>query len=287
MRLPPNPRRPYGGEVEDCRLGFIYWIASYPKSGNSWARAFLTSLITDGARTMSGKRPQIIPDENSGRFYKPFLKKPIDTASNAELALIRPQVHRLLAQRTQNFLLLKTHSRLGMHGGTPTITPDVTAGAIYLLRNPLDVVITYSEERKRSIDDTIAVMNDSQRQATRLRDHAHETIGSWSDHVTSWTKPHDRILVVRHEDMLADPGAAFRSVVQFLKMDVSDGQLVGALADTQSNAGRSGQWRDILSEEQVSLIVRHNEPVMKRFGYWLDEFDHLMRQRTTYGATAP
>jgi hypothetical protein len=274
-------------QAEDCGLGFIYWVASYPKSGNSWARAFLTSLITDGARTKSGKRPEIIPDENFGRFYKPFLQKPIEEVSNTELALLRPRVHRLLANKTQNFLLLKTHSRLGLHNGTPTITLDVTAGAIYLVRNPLDVAVVYSENRERGVDGTIAVMNESERQATRLKDRAYEIVGSWSEHVTSWTKPHDRILVLRHEDMLADPAAEFRRIVQFLKMDVSDGQLARALADTQSDAGSAGKWRDALSEEQVAMVVRNNEPVMKRFGYWLDEFDELMRRPVPSGATSP
>lgn len=268
-------------------MGFIYWLASYPKSGNSWARAFLTSLITDGARGKSGKLQEIIPDENFGRFYKPFLKKPIDETSNTELALIRPQAHRLLAKRTQNFLLLKTHSQLALHGGTSTITFDVTAGAMYLVRNPLDVVVAYSEDRERGIDGTIAVMNESHRQATRFKDRSYEIIGSWSEHVASWTKPHDRILVVRHEDMLADPTAVFRRLVQFLKMDVSDTQLASALADTQSKSGSAGRWREALTEEQVAAVVQANEAQMKRFGYWLDEFDGLVRRPMGSGAISP
>lgn len=259
-------------------MGFIYWIASYPKSGNTWARHFLTSLIVDGARTKSGKLPEIIPDENFGRFYKPFLKQPVDATNNAELASVRPRVHRRLAERTQNFLLLKTHSKLGIHNGTPTVTLDVTAGAIYLVRNPLDVAVTYSEDRKRGIDGTIAAMNESGRVAIRLKDRSYEVVGSWSEHVASWTKPHDRILVVRHEDMLADPGAEFRRIVQFLKMDVSDDQLARALADSQSKSGSTGKWREVLSEEQVAIVVRKHQPVMKRFGYWLDEFDDLVQR---------
>lgn len=275
------------GEVEDYGLGFIYWIASYPKSGNTWARYFLTSLIVDGVRGKSGKLPEIIPDENFGRFYKPFLRKPVDATNNAELASIRPRVHRRLAERTQNFLLLKTHSQLGVHNGTPTITFDVTAGAIYLVRNPLDVAVTYSEDRTRGIDGTIAAMNESGRVATRLKDRAYEIVGSWSEHVTSWTKPHDRILVVRHEDMLADPGAEFRRIVQFLKMEVSEDQLARALADSQSKSESAGKWRETLTEEQVAAVVRSNESVMKRFGYWLDEFDGLERRPAISGAISP
>ena len=268
-------------------MGFIYWIASYPKSGNSWARAFLTSLITDGVRGKSGKLPEVIPDENSGRFYKPFLQKPIEEASNAELALIRPRVHRLLAKKTQNFLLLKTHALMGVHNGTPTVTFDVTAGAIYLVRNPLDVAVSYGKDKQRGIDRAIAAMNRPGRESVRLANRAYEISGSWIENVESWTKPHDRILVLRHEDMLADPEAEFRRIVQLLKMEVSEEQLARALDDTRSMSGSTGKWREALTEEQVAAVATLNQPLMKRFGYWLDEFDDMVRRPATLGATSP
>jgi hypothetical protein len=275
------------GHAEDCRLGFIYWIASYPKSGNSWARAFLTSLITDGVRGKSGKLPEIIPDENHGRFYKPFLRKPIDDASNAELALVRPRVHRDLAKKTQNFLLLKTHSLMGIHNGTATVTFDVTAGAIYLVRNPLDVAVSYGKVKQRGADRAIAAMNRPGRVPGRLLNRAYEVSGSWSENVESWTKPHDRILVLRHEDMLADPRAEFWRIVQLLKMDVSEDQFTRALEDSRSFSGSTGKWREALTEQQVAAVVTANEPLMKRFGYWLDEFDALVSRPAKTSATSP
>lgn len=268
-------------------MGFIYWIASYPRSGNSWARAFLTSLITDGARAESGKRPQIIPDENSGRFYKPFLQKPIEDTSDAELAMVRPQVHRLLAKKTQNFLLLKTHSLMGVHYGTPTVTFDVTAGAIYLVRNPLEVALSYSKVQQRGVDRAIVAMNRPGRISVRRANRAYEITGSWSENVESWTKPHDRILVLRYEDMLANPAAEFRRIVQLLKMDVSEEQLTRVLEDTQSMSGSTGRWREALTEEQVAAVTTVNQGLMKRFGYWLDEFDDLAPRSARVGATSP
>jgi len=274
-------------KLEDCRLGFIYWIASYPKSGNNWTRAFLTDLITDGARSATGQSPQIVLDETLGRFYKPFLKKSLETASEMELAAIRPHAHRMIARKAQNFVLLKTHSLLGLHHGTPTVTFDVTAGAVYLMRNPLDVAVTYTEHRKKDLDDTIAAMNHSERIPNHPATRSYEIIGSWSENVASWTKPHDRVLVLRHEDMLADPAAAFGSMVQFLKMDVSAEQLSRALESSQSRAEIPGLWRKELSEEQVATLVRRHEVTMKRFGYWLDEFDGLLGRSATPAVSYP
>jgi len=269
-------------------LGFIYWIASYPKSGNTWVRAFLTSLITNGARTDSGKLPEIIHDDNLARFYQPFLNKPVSAASNAELAMVRPRVHRALARKAQNFLLLKTHSMLGTHRGTPTVTFDVTAGALYLVRNPLDVAVSYGRHPHLSVDDAIAAMNQPQREAARVPDRSYELSGSWSENVISWTKPHDRVLVLRHEDVLVDPLVQFRRVAQLLKMDASDEQLKRALDDTRTLSGATGKWRKLLTEEQVAAVARAHQTVMKQFGYWQDEFDELVQRRPAVsGATLP
>jgi hypothetical protein len=274
-------------KLEDCRLGFIYWIASYPKSGNNWTRAFLTALVTEGARSATGSPPEIVFDENLGRFYKPFLKKPLDTATETELAAIRPHAHRLIARKTQNFALVKTHSLLGVHHGTHTVTFDVTAGAIYLMRNPLDVAVTYSRHRKKDLDDTVAAMNHSERIPDRTANRSYEIIGSWSENVASWTKPHDQVLVLRQEDMLADPEAAFRGMVQFLKMDVSAEQLGRAMDSSRSQSDPTGLWRKELTEEQVALLVRRHEVTMKRFGYWLDEFDELLERPSTAAVSYP
>lgn len=284
-------------------MGFIYWIASYPKSGNTWTRAFLTSLITGGLKGDLDKLSEIIPDENSGRYYKPFLRRPIEQASNVELARVRPLAHRAMASRAQNFLLLKTHSMVAIHNGTHTITPDVTAGAIYLLRNPLDVAVSYAEFRDRDINQTIALMHKSGRELDRPSGAGYEVVGSWRENVSSWTKAHKGIVIVRYEDLLENPKAEFGRIVKFLKMRASDERIEQAIEDaafdklkaTEQQAGfveypigksffrsgRSGEWRERLNEEQIARIVRNNGDLMKRFGYWLDEFDQFEQMPAT------
>jgi hypothetical protein len=289
-------------------MGFIYWIASYPKSGNTWTRAFLTSLITGGLQGDLSKLGEIIPDENSGTYYKRFLRKPIAEASNFELAMIRPQAHHAMAQKAQNFLLLKTHSMVAIHNGTHTVTPSVTAGAIYLLRNPLDVAVSYSDFRSRDVDRTIALMHESGRELARPPAGAYEVVGSWRENVESWTKPHRGVVVVRYEDLLDNPKEQFGRIVKFLKMDASEQRIDRAIQDasfenlkaTEQRAGfqeyvvegksffrsgRTGEWRERLSEEQVASIVRRNQEPMKRFGYWLDEFDDLVKPTATLPAS--
>lgn len=290
-------------------MGYIYWIASYPKSGNTWMRAFLTALVTGAESDDLSLLQQIAPDENNGRYFQPYMATPIEKASLAELASARPMAHRAMAAAADNFLFLKTHSLLGTHLGTPTITTDVTAGAIYIVRNPLDVAISYAAFRNRPIDETIGSLNQSGRVLTRPIFGSYEIAGSWTEHVETWTrKPHDRLLIIRYEDMLDHPEKSFRRVTSFLRMNVDSELLAKALEHTSFSSlqaaeekgsfqerpkaterffrtGKHGQWRETLTDAQITRIVRACEGPMKRFGYWEPRFDTLLQSaRSETGA---
>jgi hypothetical protein len=281
-------------------VGQIYWIASYPKSGNTWVRAFLTTLILGSAEPDYLNRVSgFAPDDNLGPFFQPFLKVPIHKATLEELAAARPHAHRAMAAASEGVVFLKTHSMVARHLGAPTITADASAGAIYIVRNPLDIVVSYSEFRNRSIDQTIALLNANGRILPRPAFGSYNISGSWTEHVESWTRhAHDALAVVRYEDMLESPAPTFRRLVRFLQMEVGEPAVDAAIERTSFaalksaeqqggfgerptltgrffRAGTSGQWKSRLSIEQISRVVRANAEQMRRFGYWEADFDAL------------
>lgn len=281
-------------------MGHIYWIASYPKSGNTWMRAFIGAVINGGKAVDINQLEQVVSDDNFGPFYQSFLSKPIEHATLRDLARIRPFAHRAMAATAPGFVLLKTHNFLAVHLGTPTVTTDVTAGAIYILRNPLDVVVSYSAFRSRDFDATIEAMNRTCRVLPKPSKAAYHVAGSWAENVRTWThRRHDRLLVLRYEDMLEKPIDCFTSVVRHLRMDVSDAVVAAAVeatkfevlqaaeardgfvervkeADAFFRSGKSDIWRDALSEEQVGRILLSSEAEMRAFGYWEPTFDAIL-----------
>ncbi len=278
-------------------MGYLYWVASYPKSGNTWMRAFLANLIAGERGVDINQLSQIIPDENLGTFHRPVMTVPIETATAEQLAVARPLAHRRLASNVKGFMFLKTHTALQMQFGQPAIDPGVTAGALYIIRNPLDVVVSYARFRNWSIDQAIAAINDADRMLPRSAEHSFVVTGSWSQHVSSWTaRLHDRMVVLRYEDMLATPELAFGRIVDFLKISASVADVRRAIARSSFEQlqsaeeragfaerpvvtqkffreGRSGQWRDVLSVDQAKAIASANATQMKRFGYWDASFD--------------
>lgn len=278
-------------------MGGIVWIASYPKSGNTWTRNFLHNLILGG----DADRPHDINAmvslttyEISARWYEGLLDKPLQDASAEEVMRVRHRAQQRIADDSDDLVFVKTHNALVAQFGVPMINPRVTAGAIYVVRNPLDVAISYSHHLGLSLDETIEQMATP---GIGTRNHetiAFEAMGTWSEHVASWTrKPHQGLHIMRYEDMLAAPEATFGALADFLLLPHDKERLRRAIglssferlreAEAESGfdekpkmaerffrEGRAGQWREVLTPAQVDRIVESHRETMARFDYLPD-----------------
>jgi hypothetical protein len=274
----------------------IVWLASYPKSGNTWIRALLCNLN----RELSGdaalpadinRLSEFTAWEIPAARYARLLGKPASEASHREIAEIRPRVQADLARSRAQPFLVKTHQCLGNDWQTPTINLDATLAAIYIARNPLDVAISYAHHSGISIDDMIASMATTGLTTPGTPNNVYEMLGSWSEHVASWLGLDNRpLLILRYEDLSVNPLRALATLARFLGLAPTEEQLRAAIAKSSFaemcrqeaengfnerpptakiffRAGRAGQWRDVLSKNQIAEIVRMHEPMMQRLGY--------------------
>jgi Sulfotransferase domain len=273
----------------------IVWMASFPKSGNTWTRAFLHNL----AKILGGE-DETQDINQMGRFSTWEIRKPNYTEilgfeptdeHRAEIAAARHRVQQRIADDYDGLVFVKTHQALVMDRGYSTINFAVTSGAIYIVRNPLDVAISYAHHMSRSIDETIESMGTRDVETSTTDKAVYEVYGSWSQHVHSWTrKPHPSIYVMRYEDMVADPVGTFGGLARHMLLEATPDQLAEAI-DRSSFAklraqeerdgfrerpesaarffreGRLGQWRDVLTPAQVDRLTRDHGEEMARFGY--------------------
>ena len=119
--------------------------------------------------------------------------------------------------------MVKTHHALVMDRGVRTINVDATSGAIYIVRNPLDVAISFAHHMNDTIDTAIEEMATDNLE-TGVNDRSvYEVYGSWSQHVESWTrKTHRTIYVMRYENMLADPMRVFGGLARHLLLQPTE-----------------------------------------------------------------
>ncbi len=125
----------------------ICWLASYPKSGSTWVRAFLANLfcgpeLTEKPVPINDLSKFCIADDFYGDYELSAGSK-ADQLSEKDLLRLRPQVHERFAASEQT-VFVKSHNAAIARNGVPLITPSVTAGAIYVARNPLDVAVSYA-----------------------------------------------------------------------------------------------------------------------------------------------
>ncbi|MDR3537180.1 MAG: sulfotransferase domain-containing protein [Acetobacteraceae bacterium] len=274
-------------------MGKLVWIASYPKSGNTWMRAFLHNYIRrpDAPYDINSLTDLTASDVNAERFQR-YDPRPPSQYTVADVQRMRPLVHRDLMALDSTLVFVKTHNARLVIEGAPLITPEVTAGAIYIVRDPRDVAVSYSRHRGRSIDDTIAFMAAPDAATGGSDSRIHERLSSWSVHVMSWTaRPEPRVRVVRYETLLEAPETTFGSQIRWLGDDPLPERLSRAVqfsrfeelrAQEQAKGfkervaestapffgkGQAGTWRTVLTPAQQARIEHDHGPMMRRFGY--------------------
>lgn len=273
-------------------MGAIIWLASYPKSGNTWLRAFLFNLMRNPPQPASiNELDSFCIGESAGAWYAHRAGHPIGTMEMPAIMGLRPQVHRDFTRAFPDSVFVKTHNFLGECCDVALHTMDVTAGAIYVVRNPLDVVISMTDHFGVDLDTAIDRLADP-KAATQTTDaHAAEFHSDWSTHVKSWTgAPNPGLHIMRYEDMLDRPNRSFRALASFLELNPPNDRLRKAIkfssfetlkaqeklqsfkersAFSQAffRSGSKHQWRNLLSAAQIDRIVAAHGEQMARFNY--------------------
>lgn len=277
--------------------GFI-WLASYPKSGNTWLRLMLACVRNGGAppdfRTRSGFAP-IAADRHG---FDEALGIESSDLTEAEIATLRPQVYAAQAAQAEAPLLRKVHDAWTLTpAGVPLFPPDLTLGVVYLVRDPRDIAASLAHHSGLGLEEAIAALGDPHRTLAqgrrRLTEQLPQRLLNWSGHVGSWLDAPWRQppLLLRYEDMRAAPLAALRRVVEWLGWPADTVLLRRAVDATRFETlqaaerdlgfherphgarqffrrGESGGWRDELSAVQAARIVADHQAVMRRLGYF-------------------
>lgn len=273
-------------------MGNIVWLSSYPKSGNTWLRAFIANLIADAHTPLAFDAwPRYAVDEaNPERFSRVAGVLSTDLDVDA-LCRLRVAVQADIAAAARGTVFVKTHNLAGSFDGHALQNWTVTAGAIYVVRNPLDVCISFAAHFGLTLDTAIARMADSNLATSNDALFVSEVIGSWSQHVASWAALQARgVLLVRYEDMLDKPLKTFTRVARMLRLGDDRARILRAIEfsdfkrlqrmersdgfrEAVSSAvpffrkGLAKQWRERLGREQVEQIIADHREVMRRFNY--------------------
>ena len=275
----------------------IIWLASYPKSGNTWLRMFLKSYFLKPDEKFSlnhsildSFKPQGFPDQETLDHLKVDYYKFDEIAKNWEAM----QDYINLNNRT-NFI--KTHNAMCTVGSYKFTTNRNTKGGIYIVRDPRDVIVSLSDHMGLDHEQTFHHMSSSynfEYPLTGDKGYEKSLMGTWSDHYKSWKNYKScKILIIKYEDMVLDELNTFTKIINYLNeidnIEFSSEKLTKALKQTQFKElqkleksegflekgkgkfffrkGKIGTWKDEVSSQIIIKIEKLFKNEMKELGY--------------------
>ncbi|MDF1759395.1 MAG: sulfotransferase domain-containing protein [Coxiellaceae bacterium] len=274
----------------------IVWLASYPKSGNTWFRIFLANLLADKDEPCDINKLEIsTPIAASRGLFMQTAGWSSRDLTVEEIRLLQSSFYDVLSDQQTETCYLKTHEAYTSNEHHQFIhSPEATKGTIYFVRNPLDVCISWANHCDNEIDKSIKSLAKDQWIAQKRKEQGSQFAQytkSWSGHVTSWTTlQHGPTLVMRYEDMLADSSHWFAKAVEFLELEYTQEQIDKALHHARFDElkkqeqakgfaekphgskaffrnGKSGDWQDRLTTEQIDKIIAQHHDVMAQYDY--------------------
>ena len=274
----------------------IYWLASYPKSGNTWFRIFLANYLNDNDKPISINNISTGSIASSRVVFDNISALTATDLTHDEVDLLRPDIYREMVLEIETVGYHKVHDAYTLNiNNEPLFPSDVSKGVIYFVRNPLDVAISYANHSSISIDKSIKALNNDEHKLSKnikgVSNQIRQKLLSWSEHVNSWTKQTEiPVLVLRYEDMLEDTYTCFKNAVNFLELEFNEVKLKQAIEYSSFNelkkqeqkegfkekpmktksffkSGKAGNWKQELTKKQVEKIINNNKAVMKEYNY--------------------
>lgn len=266
----------------------ITWLASYPKSGNTWIRMFLSAYRNNGQLELN--RVEGFCWEDNMEYFHGVVS-PIDIRDLTQDQILLIHGAALLHMLCSNYgkdMLVKTHHSNAIVTGISLIPVQLTKKAIYVVRDPRDMVVSFAAHMTQDIDTVIESMTNDRYLITKKP--LYHFLGRWDVHVKTWAKEKEfPVIIVRYEDMVEHPEATFKALLDFLDTPFEEERFEKALAATQFDklqevekkegfreqkgkelffrSGKVGGWRDVLTGEQVKKIELDHGEVMRDMGY--------------------
>ena len=289
----------------------IFWLASYPKSGNTLLRAILSALFFSESGIFNLNQLEAIRQfESTFNVFK--IKEAIGNDINKlndvsvfYKYLLKIQEKEILGYQ-EDFKFFKTHSGNFIINNNPFTTEKNIRGVIYVIRDPRDVCVSWSNHTGYSYNKSLEFMTnelqsllwvEGQNNLFSERNMPVSFISSWDKHVISWTSNTWKLpmLILKFEDLVYKKEETIKRIIKFFsdkfgfKFDRIDMKIINIMNSTSFEnlkrqesedgfieaqkgrkffkTGTKNQWKSKLNDKQISRLEEKFEVVMNKFNY--------------------
>ena len=284
----------------------IIWLASYPKSGNTWIRFFILSLLMGKKTNLNLNHLKAIANYPDKFHFNGLISDYLNLDEVAKNWINSQKKINL----DKNLRFFKTHNMLGKYKNYPFTDKNNTIATIHIVRDPRNVITSlknhyslssYSDAKKfLFFKNQILSLSDQEKEKYLNRDKypLPQFIGSWQTHYLSWKNMKMNYLLVKYEDLIKQPIEEFTKISNFigklLKNKFTDENVKNAVKSssfdnlkdmennygfTESSINKSGEknkffflgpkndWTRLLNKEIISEINNEFRVEMKELGY--------------------
>ena len=192
----------------------IIWLASYPKSGNTLLRSILASYFFSKDGNFNFNHLNFI---NQFPTISQFSKLGIDTSNEKEIFRNFIEAQKLMNKEEKSIKFLKTHSSLSKINSVNFTDFNNSLGAIYIVRDPRNVVTSFAHHYGLSIEQSTNIMIDEKKWLSKT-DITYKTfLGSWNINYNSWKQFKNNLLLIKYEDLVSKKKTTFLKIFKFIK----------------------------------------------------------------------
>jgi len=270
----------------------LIWIASYPRSGNTFIRALLAAYQFSDKFTIN-HLGQNSYGEHNDLLWQMVTMLPADVRSFQMEWRYRPQYFDLLRtyKAAGGIKMVKTHTANVDINGIPAFHFKPEDRIIFVVRHPGDVAISLSKYANLSIDQTIDSMIEPGACVPATKHTRAEFRSSWALNTKSWLGETSLpMLAVHYRNLVNNTESELIRMLEFLEIDISSDRIESTLAMTKFDVladqesrwgfsenlnpvvpffrlGKSDQWQDILSADQIQKLSSGNDELMDQLNF--------------------
>ena len=197
----------------------IIWLASYPKSGNTWVRSMIASLLYTDSGLFNFEILSKIPQFPDNKYFKEFTSDLINFDEVMKYWIVA-QDKINLDNKVKFFKTHHLNCKINKHSFTDKSN---TLATIYIVRDPRSLVSSISNHYSKTTNDSkkfllspkiIGGTVSSKRQKIN---HIPALLGTWSEHYKFWTMDNENLLLIKYEDLINDTESQLERIIIFLK----------------------------------------------------------------------
>ena len=196
----------------------IIWVASYPKSGNTWVRSIISSLIYTEDGIFDFPSIKKIDQYPQRRFLEHFTQD-YNNIHEIKKYWITSQERINLDTKIKFF---KTHHLNCKVDNYPFTNKGCTRATIYIVRDPRNLIDSISNHFNKSIEESKKFLLTSKilspgKEIELKGGNVITYIGSWKEHYKFWTKGNENLLIIKYEDLVKNIHQEIDKIIAFLK----------------------------------------------------------------------